>query len=142
MNQPGIAFDVQQEIFAMLLDKPGCYAVARYRWPVEGTSAKLFRDWFNSDDENLPEYATYYLEDCAIGTTVLPMLTDDAAQEALLHSHYSGAPLLVTACVRAHRGADAMHDYADTQNMYSMPGAPAIPEDELRWVGSGLGMPA
>lgn len=120
--------------FAHVLDRPGHLAVMVYEFMVEGVSPEDWGRWSDATFDAGPKIEYVRSDD----HLVLPMLTEDAAEEVAQHAYFSGADLHVTAQVRAHRGEDAMHDYADTQNMYSMPGAPKIPEDELRWIGSGL----
>lgn len=68
----------------------------------------------------------------------LPELSEADAREVAEHCFYSGADLTVAARVFAERGAEALYDYADTQNCYGMPGAPQMSEEQLKWVGSGL----
>lgn len=121
-------------IFARLSDQPGMFACLTYEFPAPGSSDA---DWnaFLAQGEQGPKYSEVASD---MSHDDLPLLRSVQAREVAEHSYYSGANLAVTAQVMAQRGAEAMHDYADTQNVYSMPGAPNIPEEELKWIGSGL----
>ena len=129
-----ITIELTPQPFAHVLDKPGHLAVMVYEFPVDGTSAEDWGMWSDATFDAGPKIE-YTKSDEHL---VLPFLTEDAAEEVAQHAYFSGASLAVTAAVRAHRGQDAMYDYADTQNVYGMPGAPDVGEDELRFLGSGL----
>jgi len=126
-----VQLDLHPTPFAYLLDQPGMVAVLTYEFPVQSTPAEAYFAWVDSMKIN------YSVLPCN-EPLVLPFLNADDAEEVALNSYHSGAPLYVCAAVAAQRGVDALYDYADTQNVYSMPGAPALSEDELRFIGSGL----
>lgn len=120
--------------FAHVLDRPGLVAYMVYVFPAEGTSNAAWLAWVDATMDAGPVVELRPVDE----PLVLPFLIEKFVKEVAEHAYYAPAPLLISAMVAAHRGQDALHEYADTQNMYNMPGAPKIPEDELRWLDSGL----
>ena len=121
-------------IFAQLADKPGFYACLTYQTPDDDATDAEVTAWIQRDDSG-PLYSEVAFD---ANHSALPVLKSKDARDVAEHAYYSGADVMIAARVRAERGQEALVDYADTQNMYSMPGAPDIPEDQLKWVGSGL----
>lgn len=119
------ATDENVVIFARLLGMEDTFAAVRF----------IFKD--DPLDDEFFRFTSLYLGDTGLSTLVLPALTQDRAREVAEQACYSGAPLLVTAQVCAQRGLDAMYDYCETQNMYSMPGSPCD-GDVPALFGSGL----
>lgn len=114
-----------QTIFARLSDMPDMFACLTYGFlPATALSA----DWDKHLDAG-PNYSV--VATGAPEHASLPMLTDHQAQSAALNAYHSGADLPITARVFAERSEEAAHDYCDTQNVYSMPGAHSVPEEEL-----------
>jgi hypothetical protein len=136
-----VKLEAYSTIFAVLVDNPGRYACLDSLWPVDATPKELSDDWIRNYDGETGHYYELCLEQIDFGPVVLPGLTSKQAQEVAEHAYHSGADVKIAAMVCAAFGLDAMEEYADTQNMYSMPGAPEIPYHQLKWVGSGFTIP-
>lgn len=103
-----------------------------FMWEIGDEFANSPEQGFVTTDSDQPEAFAH-----------LPELTNDQAFDVANHCYYSGADLEIAARVYAERGHDAMFNYCDTQNVYSMPGAPCegVLKENFKYIGSGLTVP-